>query len=479
MSPSPNKPASQNRSQYGTPQPFSPTPRDPSVLRCGCMIVIVLVTIALLLTFAARSYVITRFGPEKLEEMKRNDREIVQFPAEWKLPQPLPSEEVVRFQFELYETITRMKNEYGLLLADGETTSNLFKRLVRGDEITSGEKELVRRFYDAYLPVMAETSASLHLPAYTYNMDLYSTGTNWTAVQGFIKYTLIAATETARRGECRTAMEMAVLPMRYTRAERPLNTLEEFLRVMAVARSAEIIPVIARQCNDIEALRHGLDLLDELRPAAEPLTVEHWELANLAGSLYRANSFGYPMELRNQTMTMLLYQQLDIMSGAYGQWAMENFPPEDPRYEMGAVQTDPAVWDESALKGHSIMVRSTPFVRAVFGVSLGQMLATITDLTEAGVRDQVAAAQYRLAQLFLAQRVIELTQGEATARDVNAVAAQLGEIPADPFSTGPMLFHDEKGIFYSVGPDGEDNATEALFDITNGTHSEGDIYCKR
>ncbi len=479
MSHSPKQPAPQYRSQYGTPTPFSPTPRDPSLFRCGCMVVIVLVTIVLLLTMAARSYVITKFGPEEVERMKRNDREIVQFPDDWKLPQPLPSDEVVEFQFELYETIARMNDEYDLLLKDDETSGSAFDRLVRGDAVTSGEQESIDGLYAAFVPVIAETSAGLHLPSYTYNMDLYSTGTNWTAVRDFTKYTLIAAVDTARRGEYQTAMEMAVLPVRYVQGERPLDAVKELLRVASVSRSAEAFSTITRRCNDADALRHGLDLLNRFSFIAEPLPVERWQLGDVAAPLYRAHTFGYPVELRGQTITTLYYQLFDILSGTYGLWAMDNFPAGDPRHEMGAIQTGSNLWDESGMKGKSLMVRSTPFVRAVFGVSPGQMFSMTKDLTEAEVRDKVSAAKYRLAQLFLAQRVVELTQGASAAGDDSAIAAHLGEIPADPFSMGPMLFNEEKGIFYSVGPNGEDENTESLFDVTNGTYSEGDIFWER
>ena len=50
-------------------------------------------------------------------------------------------------------------------------------------------------------------------------------------------------------------------------------------------------------------------------------------------------------------------------------------------------------------------------------------------------------------------------------RNVVTRLAKAGQSHYDPFTGLPMLVHQQKGVMYSVGPDGKDQEGDPLYDV--------------
>jgi hypothetical protein len=102
-------------------------------------------------------------------------------------------------------------------------------------------------------------------------------------------------------------------------------------------------------------------------------------------------------------------------------------------------------------------------------------MGAMPDAQEGFIREKVAKAQFDLARLMVATRLMQL-RGEPSTGSLSAfVPNYLPKAPLDPFSEKPYLWQPSEGCFYSVGPDRTDNRLEKRYDPTNGTLSSGDI----
>lgn len=176
---------------------------------------------------------------------------------------------------------------------------------------------------------------------------------------------------------------------------------------------------------------------------------------------------------------------MNVTGIPYQEWAIDNLPASDPRVTearntLVALERHEAglPWDERIL----IMAarRFGDLAPIVFGYSTGALVYDPPNFLEVPIRAKVSTAHYELVRLRLAQRLAELETGAVAPIGPEAIKLYVGTIPNDPFSisSAPMLFSSTHGQFYSVGPDEDDDGMKMLYDASNGTLSNGDIFMK-
>lgn len=91
------------------------------------------------------------------------------------------------------------------------------------------------------------------------------------------------------------------------------------------------------------------------------------------------------------------------------------------------------------------------------------------------MRERLAEAHINLARLMVANRLAKLKTGKMRTRAAELVPDHLPSEPMDPFGGKSYLWAPDKMLFYSVGPDGNDDGDRVLFDERWAVTSPGDV----
>jgi len=94
-------------------------------------------------------------------------------------------------------------------------------------------------------------------------------------------------------------------------------------------------------------------------------------------------------------------------------------------------------------------------------------------------REKYAVAKYRLAQILLAAKIHQIETGKPISQVSELVSAYLPKKIDDPFAqdgtNADYRFDTKRKMFYSIGPDLQDNGNQVIYDPSNGMISAGDI----
>lgn len=304
---------------------------------CGCIGVILFLGMMLSPLVAVRLWIKLRLDKSATAHIEAYNTEVLTPPGEWKDPSPLPSPEVVDFQLGFYNKVNPLGPKFRKILyaMDHDTSSTLNDRLEAGQTLAAGDREKITEAAKTVAPLIEETSSALHLPAYTANMLLYTTATVQPSQPlDFSRFCAVAALDAAWDGHCSRAVDLAVLPMRYMRYDRPAAIDFELQNQAVVQRCLDTLARIAQDCADPSALQHGLAVLDELKFQAQPLDLNAAIQTDAMAWIYRAKAFGYKANTGPQTRAAMMKQWMDISDGPYYDWALKAFPPEDARYKV-------------------------------------------------------------------------------------------------------------------------------------------------
>lgn len=463
---------------------------------CGCAVFIIIAGAALLPLFSLRLYSKLHTDEEIVKSFDQFENEVITLPAAWQEPAPVPTAEVVDFQQKFYEDVKTASRSFRspLYSVPRGTSHSLFMTMHTAEPLSPPQQQTVSAAVLSIAPVIKETSAALHLPTYTSDMLLYTTSTKPVGeVVEFARLSCLTALEAARQGDCRQAMELAALPLRYMQFHRPATIDLEVQKQSVTVVSLKTFVALAETCTDREALLHGLEILNELRDWAQPLPLDQALITDELAWLTRAKAFGYPVDLSPQTKASLMKQWIDVAEGPYYTWALQQFPPDDPRHKVARDMVDrrnrfvPEKSRKKKSDGAEVFTsgRSLAAVsRFLFGADpLAVMSAMAQPRNEnAAKSDEVVFAQYDLTRLRFAQRLAELDNAPAAATAAeagNAIQPYLQTVPADPFSSGTMRYHGETRQFYSIGPDGIDDGLAKIYKSSMGVYSKGDVVAPR
>jgi hypothetical protein len=100
------------------------------------------------------------------------------------------------------------------------------------------------------------------------------------------------------------------------------------------------------------------------------------------------------------------------------------------------------------------------------------------EMNQAEMRHNTLVAHLRLLAAELALRCYQSEQWLAPTNLAQLVPNYLQRLPADPFTSRPMVYHPEgpNWILYSVGEDGVDNDGDPVAPSVAGVPTKGDIF---
>lgn len=437
--------------------------------------------------------------PVRRTIMERADQ-VVTLPRSWLSSPELPPDEVVAFQTWFYQEVQELNELYGnTLVGTDSTTDSVLWQLQQGEEISSDEQDLLNQFMVAVNPLIERTSAAVALEGYTSEMILYTSAPASMLAIKFGRFSSLAALESARLEDCKRAMELAALPLQYSHHEPPSSMLAEIVDFILAENAARTYFVLADMCSNPDELQRGLALMNAHRGVALTTGSELWGDADWASGLIRAKAFGYPIDLSPQTRGSFYFQFAKVLGAPYYEWVLENVPPEDIRYQVASDWMRSQEYSaDSAQKRLQHMefindnIITGNMIRLATGHSLFANIVEMTnppDVQEAQLRASTALARYDLARVHLAQRLyaLEVAEQQTTvpiempvdADPMDSVGKYLQKVPPDPFSRKDLRLNAAMQKFYSVGPDGDDDDAQMLYDVTNGTISNGDIWLER
>jgi len=464
-----------------------PSGRAPASLPRGCSCGVILLTLFVGAVFCCRIAYRNHIGPAQAEEMRRIEKSLVEIPAEWKKPEVLPSPDVVRFHNHFADEIKSIREMVDLPSIPGsrpawETT---FTQLANNDALTSSDRESLAALAIAMAPIIAETSAAVHLPTYTVSMDKYTTAPSLPGAIYFGRYCAILAMLHSRNGEVEDAFQLAMLPISLVKHDRPAWQITDLIAIAVINKSLSALNEVIARCDDprlLVSLLHQLEAVDcDYRFKDESL----FNVVNMIASLRRVGTLGYPVRLDGQTEINLRRQNMEIYGPKYRNWALAHLAPFSDAYKVAAEQTDSGSEDYYNLPiGGQISNRRATAIRSgifafLTGYSWDALEAYNSRLNYGEFQHRAAytVAYLNLTLTHIAERLHDLNAAPVYP-DKSGIEAYLQTIPADPFSSGPLCKDEKTGQWSSVGPDMSHDYNSIIYDPSNGTVSPGDIFIK-
>jgi hypothetical protein len=217
--------------------------------------------------------------------------------------------------------------------------------------------------------------------------------------------------------------------------------------------AAQCIAELAPQCDDPEMLRSLLEKMNDLDSQLNMRVLDEVRLVEMVGYLRECVRQGHEVDLESETTLEDLHQQWIECAGA-GLW-----------YEAY----------EGELAGPIIrrLPKSFPGVsqiRAEIRYRISRPLVSNIRMSEV-----VAEAGYDLARLTVASRIHELETGTRPST-VDELSEYFTDTSVDPFTDETYRYDEQDEVFYSIGPDENDDGAAVRYDATNGTISSGDIF---
>jgi len=463
-------------------QQLQPAKKRKPCMRIGCIIFIVLSVLAIGGIVTLRVLLNQRLTPEQSATLHNMESEIITLPRDWHQPATLPSDDSLALAERFIETMDNILDTHYDLMLGGPGQgyeSSLMGQRVSGNVIVSPEQQTSYSLLLADLqPLIDETSRTVAQPDYTVETELYTSDTAaFLRLQSFAKLCAVVAHQQARAGDCLHAFDTAALPIRVLKRSEQASQFTHIIGIAIAGISCSAFDSVSEQCSDTRSLEYGSSLLTDLKESAFPGDYNLWRYGDSIGMLGRAAANGYPVDLSPQTLLGFYKQASELNTPRYYQWLIDNLPADDQRAIVARARLEQ--WAQWQKEGHKVPADSDvsswwyPLAEKTMELAIGAnpiaLLYLMVDQNyeEAKIRTEIVKAKYELTQFKIARRLAEL-KGEPPP-----------EIPPDPFTSAPLSFSPANNLFYSVGPDKEDNKTQIIYDTTNGTISRGDIFKKR
>ncbi len=473
-----------------------PRSRRRTCTRLGCIAVITVLVFAVLAVIALRVFLRQKSTPEQWALVQSVEKDVIQLSPDWHRPAAAPSPELFEAQKRLSEQIMQVRDKYeDLLWGDYSKEQDLMRILRRGEAIPADKQSSFAMFLQDVEPLIRETSSTVNRPDYTMELGMFSADTSrLLSVQVLAKLTSIVALARAQQGDCVGAMELCLLPIRYTRRPEQSYVITHLIAVAVASISSHSTYALSEQCSDTVALKHGLDAMNELRAAAFPGEIGNWKYGDSIGALSHAASTGYQVDLTPQPLAGYYRQAGKVYDGTFHKWVVEHLPESDPRVAVAKSHLEAqakqgqyadarqAEIELETLGSNRLEGLKLAAAKLALGVDPYALFYTkaMVNTMEMESRTSVSLAWYDLTRTHLALR---LAQADSASGQAPGDAARLGEltayltpVPSDPFTSAPFLFSEKQQVYYSFGPDKKDDGAAVLYDATNGSLSSGDVW---
>jgi len=415
-----------------------------SRVRTGLLIgALVLGAIAVLYSvgfYAVLAYTRRGMSAEEIAAMDRYFHKPVEIPEQWREVEPFPD--------ELVEAGRRFMDDWGSAAesASYEKLDAFFWPLFRGKAHPPEEWEELEAFLADYRGYRSDLTALVSRD--DYEMDAFpgDYGPNLLMIHIAAEHLCLESYFLAHRGEWNEAFEPCVTVYRMCRRHPASLVVSHLMAFACETLASTCIARIAPQCPDQGVLRSLLQRMNDLDPEINLDVLDRSQMIFVVGELRRQAREGVSVDLDSRKP---LYR-FEMAIGGH-------------TLEQHDIELDEMLGMYRYLPGAKLILRENLYRLSITGPREGR------------TEELSAKARYDLARLTVASRIHELETGPR-ASSVEELSDFFPEPLLDPFTGEPYRCDREDGVFYSIGPDDQDNSIDLRYDATNGTVSSGDIF---
>lgn len=276
------------------------------------------------------------------------------------------------------------------------------------------------------------------------------------------------AAAAARAGNMKEAFDCGFDELRLAQRGEYSTVLVHLLAIGSANRATSTVADLSLRTNDAGILRDVLKRLRELRPKVDFPSFKMGEVTDMLGSLRLCAREGYPVNLSSgQTAGQLFDQHVKSFVSA-PEWLLRNLPSNDWRRSKLIM---------TAQRNPSAFGYPKPLFTALSYFGVREMMAgfAVPNITNAQQRAQMVGVNLDLTEIVIASRIRKLEKGE----DVTSVSQLVPEFlktePKDPFANSSYKWSARWKRFYSVGPDGDDDALSIEFGNDRRGTNDGDV----
>jgi hypothetical protein len=437
--------------------------------------------------FAIRQYLQYRLTPAQWATIDEAQTQVISLPGDWHKPAKIPSPEVVNFHRDLQAEMDAIRTRYEDYLF--RTRDGVLDRMKFLPDPVGLDKETTYVQLLADLnPLIKQASEITQKPGYTLEIFPYSFEVvNFLDLYTFEKLMIIQSMVALINGNDLEAVDLAFLSLRLNQREEQSLIITHMIAVIEVHLAVTNLYRIAELTTNTAALRHELDLLNQLRPRVFPGEIKNWIYGSALLRLRTAAADGYPIDLSPQAKVYYIRQNQFLESSKYLRWLVEHLPLGSPRRPGIQKMLDEKLQQDQSnreslpaeikrrLKDMDFTSEKNYLyypTKMLLGVDPFALLHINmeTDKVDFFSRANTALARYDMTRMYIQRRLQDAGIAVDSSTTTNTADAYI-----DPYSGKPFQLSGPEHHPYSIGPDKEDDKAAITYDATNGTLSSGDI----
>ncbi|MCB9767155.1 MAG: hypothetical protein H6752_03095 [Candidatus Omnitrophica bacterium] len=371
------------------------------------------------------------------------------FPEHWANPKPF-SQNLKEIAEEIRPTVESWKANDE---KRGAVRYSLIRSLRLDDQLTEMERDRILALRDEARPMLE--AIARFVSASGYELDAFALldyADTQRPINQKVDYELITWTAYriilegiihAREGEWEEAFQQTLFLEELRNRNPASQTLSHLVGVSIEIMLGETIQDFAERCDNSKVLRTTLAEIEDLEFEYPDLFINSPFSFEVITRLRNADRVGCPVDLSpGHTNSYYLKQQADLVLHE----------------------------ESSDTSFHSISDRIGLWLLPIEYIYKQSWI----DFSDLNPRIKTAEASLRLAKVEVAKRILEL-EGKQPVTELRVLVPDLlPDTPNDPFSETAFLWDSSSELFYSVGPDLEDDGNRIQYNPTNGVVSKGD-----
>ena len=418
---------------------------------CGIVSVILIILLAgfyLFMRFRANQQYGGLMTPERYEKMHRYFSEPVKIPPAWIAEPAYPPA-----LLQEWNRIESLYHEH-----DGEDMIDLSPLAIVQDGVTP-QSFIWEDFLDNLESIEPFTDA---LTAYVTRPD-YVLDANPQTPNGLRDATIVLtsckilcmrAYVLAKCGRWKGAFASNLAAHHMAKRNAGLAGNTHFAAITIQRTAAECTQNLAMRCTEADIMKDALRELGELDSRVNLACLKDEVLLDAVIRLREGKKKGFQIGFTQERPAGYYFRKMfecqEWLAQRSGRIAPSGLRHRWNRFEiLLGVRPDPVIFHFLGTCGR-IGLRSTP--------------------------EKCSTAQFQLARLMLANTLMILESGEFPEGADDFVPVWFEKAPEDPFSGKSFLWNAERMFFYSVGPDGKDDAGIIVYDSRKGDRTaKGDV----
>lgn len=324
--------------------------------------------------------------------------------------------------------------------------------------------------------IMTKASVLARRPDYQFDLATFCSAPLYPANGGFwmlhsaFRFLLLDAHANARAGRWKKSFESVVVALEMCKWHPVSGINSQLMDFVCQSMCAQCLCTVLDGCDDQEALSFLLAEMNRLEPS---LSLRVCSEAFVLEALARMRQYkreGFPVDLDAVKPRFEFWKMVPEVEEAFYRERLSQLGPENPGYlpMKHTLKSVQATQRENLPSWYWLPVWYwCPEARARIE-DLGNVDGIV-------MRERLAEAHVNLVRLMVANRLAKLKTGNMRTRAAELVPDYLSSEPMDPFSGKPYVWDPGKMLFYSVGPDGDDDGDRVLFDERWAVTSPGDV----